>query len=179
MVISAPTNPSLAAGRTRCLHVEIVSQTQISCWVRHYHALVVQTGRMTTVVQYAGSSTWGLQFIVIVITITHLLAIRALVPNIIASGLVTLSAILIGASPKATGAGVLMIIAAAAALGPATVILISAATAAFGFFTTVAGATNKSGSVCHSVHCMLLCSSMLGVSALHVHGIHCSLLWII
>jgi len=65
-----------------------------------------------------------------------------------------------------------MIIAAAAALGPATVIGISVATAASRFSRTVAGAAARSGSVCHSVHCMLLCRSALGVSALHVHGIH-------
>ena len=117
---------------------------------------------------------WGLRFIVIVIAITHPLAIRAPVTAIIAPGLVPLSAIFIEVSPTATGAGVLMIIAAAAALGPATGILIGAATAASGFSRTVAGAAARSGSVCHSVHCMLLCRFALGVSALHVHGIHSS-----
>ena len=82
MVMSAPTNPSLAAGRTRCSHLEIVSQTQMSSWMRHYPSLVVQTGRMTTVTEYAGSSTWGWRFIVI--AITHLLAFRALITAIIA-----------------------------------------------------------------------------------------------
>jgi len=151
MVSYAPTNPSLAAGRTSCSHVEIVSLTQLSSWMRHYPSLVVQTGRMTTVIQYAGSSTWGSRFIVIVIAITHLLAFRALVTANIAPGLVPLSAIFIGVSPMATGAGVLMIIAAAAALGPATGILISVAIAASGFSRTVVGAAARSGSVCHSV----------------------------
>jgi len=72
-----------------------------------------------------------------------------------------------------------MIIAAAATLGPATGILISAATAASGFSRTVAGAAARSGSVCYSVRCMLLCRFALGVSALHVHGIHGSSLFII
>jgi len=93
MVIAAPTNPSLAAGRTRCSHLEIVSQTQMSSWMRHYPSLVVQTGRITAVIQYAGSSMWGSRFILIVIAITHLLAFRALITPIIAPGLVPLSAI--------------------------------------------------------------------------------------
>ena len=107
-----------------------------------------------------------------VIAITHLLAFRALVTAIIAAGLVSLSAIFIGASPTATGAGALLIIAAAAALGPATGMLISVATAASGFSRTVPGATARSGSICHSVRCMLLCRFMLDDSALHVHGIY-------
>jgi hypothetical protein len=105
----------------------------MSSLMRHYPSLVVQTGRMTTVIQYAGSSTWGSWFILIVIAITHLLAFRALVTAIIAPGLVPLSAIFIGVSRTATGAGVVMIIGAAAALGSATGILISAATAASRF----------------------------------------------
>jgi len=65
----------------------------MSNWMRHYPSLVVQTGRMTAVIQYAGSSTWGSRFIIIVIAITHLLAFGALVTPIIAPGLVPLSAI--------------------------------------------------------------------------------------
>jgi hypothetical protein len=95
---------------------------------------------MTTVIEYVGSLMWGSRFIVIVIAITHLLALRALVTAIIAPGLVPLSAIFIGVSPTATGAGVLMIIGAAAALGLTTGILISAATAASGLSRTVVGA---------------------------------------
>jgi hypothetical protein len=106
---------------------------------------------------------WGSRFIVIAIAISHLLAFRALVTAIIAPRLVLLSAILIGVSPTATGARVLMIIAAAAALGPATGILISAATAASGFSRTVVGAAARSRSVSHSVRCMLLCRFALGV----------------
>jgi len=172
MVISSPTNPSLAAGRTRCSHLEIVSQTQMSSWMRHYPSLVVQTGRMTTVIKYAGSSTWGSRLIIIVIAITHLLAFQGLDTAIIAPGLVPFWAISIGVSPTATSAGVLMIIVAAAALGPATGISISAATVASGLSGTVAGAAARSGSVCHSVRCMLPCRFALGVSALHVNGIH-------
>jgi hypothetical protein len=48
MVISALTNPWLAAGRTRCSHEEIDGQTQMSSWMRHYSSMVVQTGRVTT-----------------------------------------------------------------------------------------------------------------------------------
>jgi hypothetical protein len=110
--------------------------------------------------------------IVIVIVITHLLVIRALVTAVIAPGLVPLADISIGVSPTATGAGVLInAAAAAAALGPATGVLIIAATAAFGISTTLAGAAARSGSVSHCVRCML-CRFALGVSALHVHGIH-------
>jgi hypothetical protein len=47
MVISAPTNTSLAAGMTWCWHIEIVSQTQMSSWMCHHPSLAVQTGRMT------------------------------------------------------------------------------------------------------------------------------------
>jgi len=65
-----------------------------------------------------------------------------------------------------------MIIAAAATLGPATAILISAATTVYGFSRTVAGAAFSSGYVGHCVCCMVLCRFVLGVSALHVHGIH-------
>jgi hypothetical protein len=107
--------------------------------------------------------------IVVIIAVTHLLAFRALVTAMITPELVLLSAIFIGVSPTATGAGVLIIIVAAAALGPATGILISPATAASGFSKTVAGAAAGSGSNCHSVRCMLLCRFVLGVSALHVN----------
>lgn len=71
-------------------------------------------------------------------------------------GLVSLSAITIGMSPMATGARVLVFIAAAAVLGPATGIFISAATAAWRLSRTVAGAAARWGSICHSVRCMLL-----------------------
>jgi hypothetical protein len=78
---------------------------------------------------------------------------------------------IIGVSPTATGAGVLMMLAAAAALGPATGIEISVASAASGYCRTVQGAAGRSGSVCHCVHCMLLYRYALGVSAMHVHEI--------
>jgi hypothetical protein len=67
----------------------------MSSWMRHYPSLLVQIGRKTTVIQYAGSSTWGSRFIVIVIAITHLLAFRALVSAMIAPGLVPLLAMFI------------------------------------------------------------------------------------
>ena len=105
MVISALTNPSLAAGTTRCWYQEILSQIQLSSWMHHYPSLVVQTARMTTVVLYVGSSTSGSRFIVFIITITHLLAFQALITAIITPGLMPSSAIDIGVSPTATGAG--------------------------------------------------------------------------
>jgi len=145
MIISAPTNPLLAGGRTRFLHLEIVSQTPMSSWMHHYPSPVVQTGRMTTAIQYAGCLTLGPWFIVIIITITHLQAFQDLVTAIIALRSVPLSAIFIGVSPIATGAGGLMIIAAAAALGPATGILISVATAASRLSRMLVGAAVRSG----------------------------------
>jgi len=72
----------------------------------------------------------------------------------------------------ATGTRVLMIIETAAAQGPANGILISADTAAYGFSRTFTGGAARSGSICHSVRCILLCRFALGVSALHVHRIH-------
>jgi hypothetical protein len=122
---------------------------------------------------------WGLRFIIILIAITHLLVFRDVVTDNIYPGLVPLSAIFVGLSPTATCAGVLMIIAAAVALGPATGILISVATAASGFSRTGVDAAARSSSGCHSVHCMLLSRFALGVSALHVHGIHGLSLFII
>jgi len=116
MVISAPTNPSLAAGRTSCSKQEIVNWTDMSSLMRPYLSLNVQTGRIITVTKYVGSSAWVSRFNIIVITISHLLAFRRLITAIIASGLGPLSAIFMGVSPTATGSGVLMIIAAAAAL---------------------------------------------------------------
>jgi len=59
------------------------------------------------------------------------------------------------------------------------VVVTSAVTAASRLSRTVAGAAAGSGSVCHSVCCMLLYSFALGVSALHVHGIHSLSLFII
>jgi hypothetical protein len=119
---------------------------------------------------------WGLQVIVIVIviviTISHLLAFRALITAIITPGWVPLSTSFIAVSAMATGAGVLTIIVTAAALAPATGIFISTATAGSGFSRTVAGAAARSGSVCHSVHCMLLCRFALVELDLHIHGMH-------
>ena len=63
---------------------------------------------------------WGSRFIVIVIAITQALAFRVLDTAIIAPGLMSLSANFIRVSPTATGARVLIIIVAAASLGPTT-----------------------------------------------------------
>jgi hypothetical protein len=76
---------------------------------------------------------WGLRFVIIliVIAITHLLAFQPLITPDIAPGLVPLADLSIGVCPTATGAGVLIIAAAAAAtLGPATGVLIIAPAAA-------------------------------------------------
>ena len=75
-------------------------------------------------------------------------------------------------SPTPSGAGILVLIEAAAALGPATVILIISATAASRFSRTVVGDAARSHSICHSACCMLLCRFELGVSALHGQGIY-------
>jgi hypothetical protein len=117
---------------------------------------------------------WGSRYIVIVIGIAHRPNFRALVTAIIAPGLVPLSAIFIAVSPMATGARVFIIIAAAAALGPASGIVISAATAASGCPRTVVGTAATYGSVRHSVHCMMLARFAFGVSAVYPHGIHSS-----
>jgi hypothetical protein len=53
-----------------------------------------------------------------------------------------------------------MMIAAAAALGPATGNLISAATAATGMSEMVAGAAARSGSVCHFC-CTVACAGVV------------------
>jgi len=100
-----------------------------------------------------------------VIAITHLLAVLPLITANITIRLVPLSAIFIAVIPRATGTGVLMIIAAVAAVGPAGGMLFSMATAASELFRTVAAvaASASSDSVCHSVHCMLLCKLTLGV----------------
>jgi len=88
----------------------------MSSLMRPYLSSDVQTGRITTVTLYAGSLPWGSRFNVIVIAISHLLAFLCLVTAIIASALGPLSAMFMGVSPTATGSGVLMIIAPAAAL---------------------------------------------------------------
>jgi hypothetical protein len=138
----------------------------MSSWMRHFPTFGVQTGRTTTAIQYVGCFMWGLGFIVIiiVIAITRLLAFGAIITAVSAPGLVPLSDISIGVSPTATGAGVLIMAAAAAgALGPATGVLIIAATAVFGISRTHAGAAGTSGSISHCVRCML-CRFVLGVS---------------
>ena len=97
------------------------SQTQLSIWMRQYPSLGIQTGRMTTDIEYAGTLAQGLRPILIVIAITLLLGFPALVIAINAPRWIPLSDISIGVCPMAAGAGVLIIApAAAAALGPAT-----------------------------------------------------------
>jgi len=172
MVICTATNPLLAAARTSCSQLEIVSHTQMSSCKHLYSSLVVATGKMTTLIQYAASSTSGMLFIVRFITNAHFLAFRALATAIIASPLVQFSAIFIRVSPMSTGEGVLMIIAATAALGPATGIEISVTTAASGFPRSVVGVAAQCCSVCNSVGCPLVCRFTLGVSAFHIHRIH-------
>ena len=72
------------------------------------------------------------------------------------------------------GIRILMTIAAGSPVGHAMGIVISAAIAVSGLSLMVAGAVTRSGSGSHSVHCMFVCMCALGVSALHVHEIHCS-----
>jgi hypothetical protein len=101
-------------------------------WMQLYPSLGVQTGRMTIVNQYAGSSRSESWFIVVVITNAHLLTFPAHVTTIIAPGLMPRSAMCIGVSSTATGAGVLLITAAAAAMLPASGMLITLAIAVSG-----------------------------------------------
>jgi len=114
--ISAPTNLSLAAGRTRCSLIEIVIQTHMLSEMHHSASLVVQTGSMSKGIQCVGSSMWGSQFIVILIAVTHLLVFSLLIMAIITPRLVPLSAIFNGVSRTASSAAVLIVIAAAAAM---------------------------------------------------------------
>jgi len=180
LVISTVTNQLLAVGRTRFSHLEIVSYIQISSWMHLYPCLVVQTGIMTTAMYHVGFSMWGLGFIVTVIPATHLLDVWAVVLAMITPGLVPSSAIFICMIPTATRAGVLMIIVATAAQGPATRNQCCSATAAAVSSRLVVGAAAISGRVCLSVQCMLLlCRLGLGVLAMHLHGIHSLSMFII
>jgi hypothetical protein len=89
-----------------------------------------------------------------------------------ASGAGVLIIVAAAAASLGPATGVLIIAAAAAAaLGRATGVLFIAATAAFRNSRMLAGAAARSGSVWHCVRC-ILCRFALGVSALHVHRIH-------
>jgi len=174
MVISAPTNPPVVAGRrTRCSHTDI-----IKVWCKYQAgsitkpSWVVQTGRTSTTIYYVGSLTCGLQFTVIDIPITHMLLFWAFVSTIIATGLVSQWDNFIPVTARATGTGILTIAAAAAATpGHSTGGLITVVMAASRLSTMLVGAAARSCSVCQCGHCML-CRFASGVPALHPQEIH-------
>jgi len=147
--------------------------------MHHYPFLVVQTGRTSTAIYLVESLTWGSWFIIIIIAITHLLDFWALITNITAPRVVPLLDSSTEDSRKANGTGVSIIaVAAVAPLWSATAVSVIVATAGSGLSRMLGGADARSGSICHCVCCMLG-SLALGVSALHVLGIHSYLLFII